>query len=502
MVKSLSVGLLEKEYEISFTLLCAIAGENVFMVGLPGVAKSMIANRICLAFQGASFFGYLMSRFSTPDELFGPVSIRKLKDDDTYGRNVEGYLPTADVVFLDEIWKAGPGILNTLLTVMNEGIYRNGLDVLKVKMKLLVAASNELPDKEDGLGALWDRFLVRLPVSPVSDKGFIRLLTINGKEEVQCKKPITAVQYEKIKQETACVSVAQNALDCLLRIRMFCKAFRSEQTQVPLYVSDRRWIQILGLLKAAAYCNDRKEVLPGDCLLLTHCIWDNEADIARIREGVVEAFWSEIAEEAGALEADLECKRKEMQAKRLACFSKPVYSKLKPYVYRFFYYKVIGEGDFCIFQFDYQALGECEEEGICYPEPAEGRFNVLRVVRVLNAEKHKEAVLQKMNVRLKKGVNSLFINGVEHPLLMDVPETEQKEIYACLTEQLDVPSCKERMERLEAELSGWLTVSGATGNLFVSDKDVKEISRQQLLLRKRMKACALVLRDIMDPFHE
>ena len=173
MVKSLSVGLLEKEYEISFTLLCAIAGENVFMVGLPGVAKSMIANRICLAFQGASFFGYLMSRFSTPDELFGPVSIRKLKDDDTYGRNVEGYLPTADVVFLDEIWKAGPGILNTLLTVMNEGIYRNGLDVLKVKMKLLVAASNELPDKEDGLGALWDRFLVRLPVSPVSDKGFI-----------------------------------------------------------------------------------------------------------------------------------------------------------------------------------------------------------------------------------------------------------------------------------------------------------------------------------------
>lgn len=488
IVKSLSVGLLEKDYEISITLLCAIAGGNVFMVGPPGVAKSMIANRICQAFQHASFFGYLMSRFSTSDELFGPVSIRRLKDDDIYERNVDGYLPTADVVFLDEIWKAGSGILNTLLTVMNEGIYRNGLDVLKVKMKLLVAASNELPDREEGLGALWDRFLVRLPVSSVSDRCFIRLLTIEGKEEVRCGKQITALQYEKIRQEIACVFVTPQALDCLLRIRMFCKAFRSEKTQAALYVSDRRWIQIIGLLKAAAYCNGRKEVLPGDCLLLTLCIWDVEEDIVDIREGVVEAFWSKISEEINVLETDLDHNRKELQAKRLSCFSHPAYSGLKPYVYRFFYYKVIGEGNFCIFQSDYQALGECEEEGICYPEPAEGRFNVLRVVRILNAEKHKEAVLQKMNVRLKRGVNSLFINGVEYPLLMDVPEAEQEEVYACLTEQLDVQVCKERMERLKNDLSGWQEVSGATDNLFVSGKDRKEISRQQVLLKKKINS--------------
>lgn len=502
LVKSLSAGLLEKEYEISLTLLCAIAGENLFMIGPPGVAKSMIANRICRAFQDASFFGYLMSRFSTPDELFGPVSIRRLKDDDIYERNVEGYLPMADVVFLDEIWKSGPGILNTLLTVMNEGIYRNGLDVLKVKMKLLVAASNELPDKEEGLRALWDRFLIRLPVSPVSDRCFLRLLTINGKEEVRCRKPITAMQYERIKQETALVSVTSQALDCLLRIRMFCKAFRSEQAQAPLYVSDRRWIQIVGLLKAAAYCNDRKEVLPVDCLLLTHCIWDNEKDIARIREGVVEAFWSKISEGIDALEADLERNRKELQANRLECFSQPAYCQLEPYVYRFFYYKVIGQGDYCIFQSDYQALGECEEEGICYPEPAEGRFNVLRVVRILDAEKHKEAVLQKMNVRLKKGVNSLFINGVEYPLLMDVPETEQEEVYAFLTKQMDVEAYKKRIGQMEQDLSDWQAASGIVRNLFVSEKDLAEISRQQKLLKKRMAACAGMLQKLTNPFHE
>ena len=157
---------------------------------------------------------------------------------------------------------------------------------------------------------------------------------------------------------------------------------------------------------------------------------------------MVEAFWSKISEGIDALEANLERNRKEMQANRWKCFSQAVSRQLEPYVYRFFYYKVIGQGDYCIFQFDYQALGECEEEGICYPEPAEGRFNVLRVVWILDAEKHKEAVLQKMNVRLKKRVNSLFINGVEYPLLMDVPETEQEEVYVFLAKQMDVEAYK------------------------------------------------------------
>ena len=150
LLKCISEGVYEKEHILSLSLLCCVAGESIFLLGPPGTAKSMVARRLKEVFSDARSFEYLMSRFSTPDELFGPVSVSKLKDEDVYERCVEGFLPEATVVFLDEIWKAGPAIQNALLTVINERIYQNGRHTIQLPMKMLIAASNELPAEDEG----------------------------------------------------------------------------------------------------------------------------------------------------------------------------------------------------------------------------------------------------------------------------------------------------------------------------------------------------------------
>lgn len=304
-------GIYEKETEISLSLLAALAGESIILLGPPGVAKSMVARQLKTAFREAQSFEYLMSRFSTPDEIFGPVSILKLKTSDTYERAVEGYLPTADVVFLDEIWKAGPAIQNTLLTVINEKIFRNGNREMHLPLKLLVAASNELPAKGEGLEALWDRFVIRIESRPIKlEKNFRAMLLEVKSEERGVKKQssvaegkansnaITAEEYAEWTERIGKIGVKIEVLDAISAIRKSLRAVNVDEAaeRRNIYVSDRRWKNIVRLLRTSAFMQDREEVDICDLLPIYHCLWQEPEERDAIRNIVIRALFSPFAD--------------------------------------------------------------------------------------------------------------------------------------------------------------------------------------------------------------
>lgn len=308
-------GIYEKETEISLSLLAALAGESIILLGPPGVAKSMVARQLKTAFRDAQSFEYLMSRFSTPDEIFGPVSIQKLKTSDTYERAMEGYLPTADVVFLDEIWKAGPAIQNTLLTVINEKIFRNGNREMHLPLKLLVAASNELPAKGEGLEALWDRFVIRIESRPIKLEKNFRAMLLESHADFSGSTgilghadfadnadfsdlKITAEEYAEWAEKICKIGVKEEVLDAISTIRKSLRAVNVDEAaeRRNIYVSDRRWKNIVRLLRTSAFMQDREEVDICDLLPIYHCLWHEPEERDAIRNIVIRALFSPFAD--------------------------------------------------------------------------------------------------------------------------------------------------------------------------------------------------------------
>ena len=327
LLQEMNRGIYEKETEISLSLLAALAGESIILLGPPGVAKSMVARQLKTAFRGAQSFEYLMSRFSTPDEIFGPVSIQKLKTSDTYERAVEGYLPTADVVFLDEIWKAGPAIQNTLLTVINEKIFRNGNREMHLPLKLLVAASNELPAKGEGLEALWDRFVIRIESRPIKLEKNFRAMLLDSHADFLgptdftdstdfsgftgglghadfadnadfSDLKITAEEYAEWTERIDKIGVKIEVLDAISAIRKSLRAVNVDEAaeRRNIYVSDRRWKNIVRLLRTSAFMQDREEVDICDLLPIYHCLWQEPEERDAIRCIVIRALFSPFAE--------------------------------------------------------------------------------------------------------------------------------------------------------------------------------------------------------------
>ncbi|MFA0348266.1 ATPase RavA domain-containing protein [Vibrio sp. 10N.222.55.C6] len=318
LAHALSDGVYEREDTIKLCLLAALAGESVFLLGPPGIAKSLIAKRLIQAFDNSSYFEYLMTRFSTPEEVFGPLSIQELKDNGRYVRLTEGYLPTAQVVFLDEIWKAGPAILNTLLTVVNEKTFKNGSDIERVPMRLLVSASNELPDEDSGLEALYDRMLVRVFVNRIQNKqNFKSMLTTGTSQEAVIPKglAITDIEYHQWQKELDKLELTDNSFDKLFELKTMLEETVKKQgsaSESELYVSDRRWKKAVKLLKASAFFSGRDSVNPLDIMLLQDCLWHSPESRDVVRS-VVKDFALNRAFDQQESKAQIEISREELE---------------------------------------------------------------------------------------------------------------------------------------------------------------------------------------------
>ena len=261
----LNEGLFERREILAISLLTVLSGQSVFLYGPPGTAKSLISRRLSCVFNDSVYFEYLMQRFSTPEEIFGPVDIAELRKNN-YVRDTENYLPSADIAFLDEIWKSSPAILNTLLTIINERKFRNGKKVEQAPLKALIAASNEFPQKDSGLDALYDRFIMRLRVGPLNNEGnFVDMISSNKVDSfVKVSKTISNQEWTELMEMAHDVGISKETVAVIKDIRKQIDSVNSASNGDTIYISDRRWQKAMYILKMAALLSDRDKVWPID----------------------------------------------------------------------------------------------------------------------------------------------------------------------------------------------------------------------------------------------
>lgn len=285
----LNANLLEREEAVEAALIGLLTANHVLMLGPPGTAKSLLVRSICDRIENAVFYERLLTRFSVPEELFGPLSLSALGQD-KYQRVTTGTLTEAHLAFVDEVFKSNSSILNSMLGIMNERILHEHGVAHRVPLLSLFGASNETPDA--GLDALYDRFLLRVTLPYLADDASVRALL-----EHQVKQPVATITLDDLRKaqcEVSQVGLTDDAREGIVSIKHGLE-------EEGVSASDRRLKACVGLLRARAWIEGESQATSDHCEILTAALWSEPENI-RVVERVVNKVANPLNLEAVELE--------------------------------------------------------------------------------------------------------------------------------------------------------------------------------------------------------
>lgn len=276
---SLNASFLEREDIVDGLLASIITKQNAFLFGLPGTGKSELVRAVSSGFKGSQFFGYLLSPTTDPSELFGPVAVSKLLKDE-YVRDVNGYLPSANIAFLDELFRGSSAVLNSLLTILNERTFNNGKDVIQTPIQSIVAATNSFP-QEESLQAFCDRFLFRPTVDLLKKPSSRRTLdgwALGIKERPEVESSLTFEDLKTLQEEVCSLRVSDEFLDSFNQV-IDLLVTRG------ITISDRRRVQILKFMRGWALVQGDEELFPEHLhRSLVHIVYQTTDDVQAIKD--------------------------------------------------------------------------------------------------------------------------------------------------------------------------------------------------------------------------
>lgn len=493
LIEWMSAGIYEKDLIVAAALLSAIAGENIFLLGPPGTAKSLVASRLKMVFKDARSFDYLMSRFSTPDEIFGPISISNLKNEDRYFRLTDGYLPDADIVFLDEIWKAGPSIQNTLLTAINEHIFHNGGKTVSIPMKVLIAASNELPAKDEGLEALWDRFLMRMVSNPIrSEADFFRMLSTDSTvtEPLDNELLLTDELYADWQAKSRSIALGPHTAKAIIALRRFLEEKEKEDgNALRFYVSDRRWRKAFRLMQTSAFLNGRTATDMSDYLLLIHCVWNDVEALPTVIEavtsGIADTFLKQLEKTDRSIRQVITPHGQPVE-KRENTANKFI-------EYDYFYYRIDNyiDGQAYFAKLDYGSLGASPIDGISY-------YDKMMQKHIIHAAgKNKSQDLKNLNggkvkkVRIERWINGVIIDGIPYPFAKHESDDADAPF---ITRANTILTGFEEICRSWEEYK--MTLDSCRDNMFVSKADYSLLDKAKALVEEQIKIIRIKINNL------